>query len=68
MPVLITIVGPMAVGKDTVAELVVERCVGPGRTIVGAGVDDVAFMLRPPARRAELWVTAHRAAVDESSG
>ena len=61
MPVLITIVGPIAAGKNTVAELVAERCVETGRTVAVADVDDVAFMLRPPARRAELWAAAHRA-------
>ena len=61
VPILITIVGPIAAGKNTVAELVAERCVGTGRTVVVADVDDVAFMLRPRARRAGLWLAAHRA-------
>jgi hypothetical protein len=61
VPVLKSIVGPIAAGKSTVAELVAERCVETGRTVVVADVDDVAFMLRPPARRAELWLAAHRA-------
>jgi thymidylate kinase len=61
MPILITIVGPIAAGKNTVAELVAERCVETGHTVVVADVDDVAFMLRPTARRAELWLAAHRA-------
>jgi hypothetical protein len=52
---------PDSRGKNTVAELVAERCVETGRTVVVADVDDVAFMLRPPARRAELWATADRA-------
>ncbi len=61
MPILITIVGPIAAGKNTVADLVTERCVETGRTVVVADVDDVALMLRPTARRAELWLAAHRA-------
>jgi hypothetical protein len=61
VPILITIVGPIAAGKNTVAELLAERCVETGRTVVVADVDDVAFMLRPPARRAGLWLAAHRA-------
>ncbi len=61
MPILITIVGPIAAGKNTVAELVAERCVETGRTVVVADVDDVALMLRPPGRRAELWTAAHKA-------
>ena len=61
VPLLITIVGPIAAGKNTVAELIAERCVGSGRTVVVADVDDVAFMLRPPERRAGLWLAAHKA-------
>jgi len=61
VPVLVVIVGPIAAGKNTVAELVAERCVETGRTVVVADVDDVAFMLRPPAQRAEQWLAAHGA-------
>jgi hypothetical protein len=61
IPILITIVGPIAAGKNTVAELVADRCTEAGRAVVVADVDDVAFMLRPGARRAELWLAAHRA-------
>lgn len=61
MPILITVVGPIAAGKNTVAELIAERCVRTGRTVVVADVDDVAWMLRPAARRGERWLDAHKA-------
>jgi len=61
VPILITIVGPIAAGKNTVADLIAARCEETGRTVVVADVDDVAWMLRPPARRGELWLDAHKA-------
>lgn len=61
MPILITIVGPIAAGKNTVADLVARRCIETGRTVVVADVDDVAFMARAPEGGADLWPAAHRA-------
>jgi hypothetical protein len=61
VPILMTIVGPIAAGKNTVADLVANRCIETGRTVVVADVDDVAFMLRPRERRGSLWLGAHQA-------
>lgn len=62
MPILVTIVGPLASGKNTVGELVAQRCTESGRTVVVADVDDVGFMLRPKERRTGgLWLAAHQA-------
>ncbi|QDP97027.1 hypothetical protein FOE78_14820 [Microlunatus elymi] len=62
MPSLITITGPIAGGKNTVADLLSERLVAGGRTVVIADVDDVAAMVGPPgAGAAGLWFDAHRA-------
>lgn len=62
MPTLITITGPIASGKNTVAELLVERCASSGRTSVVVDVDDVAAMVgRPGAAAAGLWFAAHKA-------
>lgn len=62
MPILITITGPIAAGKNTVAGLVAEHCVRSGRTVVIADVDDVADMVGPPGAGASgLWFAAHEA-------
>jgi hypothetical protein len=61
MPILITIVGPIAAGKNTTADLIAGHCVRAGRTVVVADVDDVAYMVAPADRRASLWAAAHRA-------
>lgn len=61
MPVLITIVGPIASGKNTTADLLAERCVRTGRTVVVVDVDDVAHMVAPADRQRDLWRDAHRA-------
>lgn len=61
MPYLITIVGPIAAGKNTVADLVARGSMESGRTVVVADVDDVAYALGPSSRRAELWLAAHQA-------
>ncbi len=61
MPILITIVGPIASGKNTTADLIAGHCVRTGRTVVVADVDDVAYMVAPPDGRANLWPAAHRA-------
>lgn len=62
MPVLIRIVGPIAAGKNTVADLLAQHCVNTGRTAVVADVDDVADMVVPGgAGAAGLWLAAHQA-------
>ena len=63
MPILITIAGPIAAGKNTVADLLAEHCLNSGRTAVVADVDDVADMVVAPggAGAAGLWLAAHQA-------
>lgn len=62
MPTLITITGPIAAGKNTVADLIAEHCVRTRRTVVIADVDDVADMVGPPGAGATgLWFAAHQA-------
>ncbi|GAB3925163.1 hypothetical protein GCM10011575_05040 [Microlunatus endophyticus] len=63
MPILITITGPIAAGKNTVAELLADHVLSTGRTVVVADVDDVADMLRMPAGdgKGRLWFRAHQA-------
>ncbi|HEY9294391.1 MAG TPA: hypothetical protein VIP98_24175 [Microlunatus sp.] len=62
MPTLLTITGPIAAGKNTIADLLAESLVRSGRTVVIADVDDVADMVGPPgAGAAGLWFDAHRA-------
>lgn len=62
MPTLVTITGPIAAGKNTVANLLAERCIGTGRTVVIADVDDVAAMVCAPGAGATgLWFAAHQA-------
>lgn len=62
MPILITITGPIAAGKNTVADLVAAGCVRAGRTVVIADIDDVADMVgEPGAGAAGLWFAAHQA-------
>lgn len=59
---LVTITGPIASGKNTVAALVADRCVKDGLTVVIADVDDVAAMVaRPGAAASGLWFAAHQA-------
>lgn len=59
---LITITGPIAAGKNTVAELAAELLVDRGRSVVIADVDDVAAMvLGEGAGAVGLWFAAHRA-------
>ena len=54
--------GPIAAGKNTVAEKLAGRLTDQGRTVVIADVDDVAAMVGPPgAARAGLWFAAHEA-------
>lgn len=62
MPQLVIITGPLAAGKNTVADRLTERLTGHGRTVVVADVDDVAAMVGPPgAANAGLWFAAHEA-------
>jgi hypothetical protein len=62
MPILVTITGPIAAGKNTVADLLAEHCVSTGRTVVIADVDDVAAMVAGPGAGAVgLWFAAHQA-------
>jgi len=63
MPILITITGPIAAGKNTVAELLADHALHTGRTVVVADVDDVADMLRMPPgdHKGRLWFRAHQA-------
>jgi dephospho-CoA kinase len=48
MPTLVTIAGPIASGKSTVAAFLAQRCSREGRTVVIADVDDVAAMVAEP--------------------
>ena len=61
MPILVTITGPIAAGKNTVADLLALRCVQTGRTVVVSDLDDVAFAVAPADKRGGLWLAAHRA-------
>lgn len=62
MPILISITGPIAAGKNTTANALVERYVSDNRTVVVADVDDVAAMVGPPGAGAVgLWFAAHEA-------
>jgi hypothetical protein len=62
MPILVTIAGPIASGKNTVAELLAKRCESRGLTVVIADVDDVAAMVTGPGAAASgLWFAAHEA-------
>lgn len=49
MPSLITITGPIAAGKNTVATLLAEHYTASGRTVVLVDVDDVAAMVAAAA-------------------
>jgi hypothetical protein len=62
MRILVTITGPIAAGKNTVADRFAEHCVSTGRTVVIADVDDVAAMISgPEAGGVGLWFAAHQA-------
>jgi hypothetical protein len=59
---LVTITGPIASGKNTVAALLADQCSQDGLTVVIADVDDVAGMVSSPgAAPSGLWFAAHRA-------
>lgn len=62
MPQLLILTGPIAAGKNTVADRLTERLTGLGHTVVVIDVDDVAAMVAAPgAGRAGLWFAAHEA-------
>ncbi|WP_158632028.1 AAA family ATPase [Micromonospora sp. Llam0] len=62
MAQLIVLTGPIAAGKNTVAELLADLLTDAGRTVVVADVDEVAAMVRRPgAGAAGLWFAAHEA-------
>ena len=62
MPQLVILTGPIAAGKNTVADSLAQRLTGRGKTVVVADVDDVAAMVGPPgAAAAGLWFAAHEA-------
>ena len=62
MPQLVILTGPIAAGKNTVADKLVEHLTGCGKTAVVADVDDVAGMVAAPgAAEAGLWFAAHEA-------
>jgi adenylylsulfate kinase-like enzyme len=62
MPTLVAITGPIASGKNTVAEILARRCESEGLTVVIADVDDVAAMVTGPGAAASgLWFAAHLA-------
>ena len=62
MPILVTITGPIAARKSTVANALADLYVGAGCTVVIADVDDVAAMVCTPGAGATgLWFAAHQA-------
>ncbi|MFY1674413.1 hypothetical protein ACN27G_31440 [Plantactinospora sp. WMMB334] len=62
MTQLVILTGPIAAGKNTVADALCHRLTRCGRTVVVADVDDVAAMVgRPGAARVGLWFAAHEA-------
>jgi hypothetical protein len=59
---LVMLTGPIAAGKNTVAERLARRLTHGGRTVVVADLDDVAAMVGTPgAAAAGLWFAAHEA-------
>jgi len=62
MPQLVVLTGPIAAGKNTVADKLAERLTDRGKTVVVADVDDVAGMVATPgAAEVGLWFAAHKA-------
>ena len=61
MPRLITITGPIAAGKNTVADLIAAHYASTGQTTVIADVDDVAHMIVTPGQQGPHWFEAHQA-------
>ncbi|WP_173060692.1 AAA family ATPase [Phytohabitans houttuyneae] len=61
-PRLVVLTGPIAAGKNTVAEKLAQRLTDHGNTVVIADVDDIAAMVGAPgAGAAGLWFAAHEA-------
>ena len=59
---LVVLTGPIAAGKNSVANELSRRLTGAGHTVVVADVDDVAAMVAPPgAGTVGLWFAAHEA-------
>ncbi|MFY1695126.1 MULTISPECIES: adenylyl-sulfate kinase [unclassified Solwaraspora] len=59
---LVILTGPIAAGKNTVAELLADLLTDAGRTVVVVDVDEVAAMVRRPGAGAGgLWFAAHEA-------
>ncbi|GIJ81433.1 hypothetical protein SAMN05443287_1257 [Micromonospora phaseoli] len=62
IPELVILTGPIAAGKNTVADRLTHLLTERGHTVVVADLDDVAAMVGPPgAGRAGLWFAAHEA-------
>lgn len=62
MPRLVAITGPIAAGKNTVADALARRLAQAGQSAVIADVDDIAAMVAPPgAGKTGLWPAAHLA-------
>jgi hypothetical protein len=62
MPELVILTGPIAAGKNSVADQLTQRLTGRGHTVVVADVDEVAAMVGAPgAGEAGLWFAAHEA-------
>jgi hypothetical protein len=62
VPHLVILTGPIAAGKNTVANKLTRILTDHGRTVVIADVDDVAAMVGAPgAAQAGLWFAAHEA-------
>jgi hypothetical protein len=58
----VILTGPIAAGKNTVADRLTQRLTRRGHTVVVADVDDVAAMVGAPgAGEAGLWFAAHEA-------
>jgi hypothetical protein len=58
----VILTGPIAAGKNTVADKLAGHLTGRGKTVVVADVDDVAAMVGAPgAGAAGLWFAAHEA-------
>jgi shikimate kinase len=62
MSQLVILTGPIAAGKNTVADELAQHLTGRSRTVVVVDVDDVAAMVRAPgAAKAGLWFAAQEA-------
>jgi hypothetical protein len=58
----VILTGPIAAGKNTVADRLTDLLTGRGHRVVVADVDEVAAMVGPPgAAEAGLWFAAHEA-------